>query len=168
MILLESPRLYIRNTHLEDISILHEIIFNDEEVVKHTFGNEQFTLEETKKFIKQSCNFNKTLGLSTLIEKETEKIIGLAGVIQCDYLEQPDYEFGFILSRDTWGKGYATEIGKAQIDYIQDIIKAPRAIALAHCDNITSKKCIKKLGLKYFSTISTPNRGNRFVYLKEF
>lgn len=168
MILLESPRLYIRNTHVEDISILHKIIFNDKEVVKHTFGNEEFTLEETEKFIKQSCNFDKTLGLSTLIEKDTEKIIGLAGVILCDYLEQTDYEFGFILSRDTWGKGYATEIGKSQIDYVQDVIKAPRVIALVHCENNASKKCIKKLGLKYFTTINTQNRGNRFVYLKEF
>lgn len=168
MTLLETPRLTLRTTKLEDSNDLFEQVFSNETVVKYTFGNDGLNLEQSKQFIKENCNFDKELGLSTLIEKESSAIIGLAGVLQSDYLDQTDYEFGFILGENYWGKGYATEIGQAQIDYIQNKIKAKRVLALAHKENIGSIKTIEKLGLYLHSTISTDGRGEREVFIKDF
>ncbi|MFA9374098.1 MAG: GNAT family N-acetyltransferase, partial [Poseidonibacter sp.] len=92
----------------------------------------------------------------------------LAGNIECNYLDEKDYEFGFILGKDFWGKGYATEIGKAQIDFIKNELKGKRVLALVHKDNIGSIKTIEKLGLIHLTTVQTDGRGNREVYIKNF
>lgn len=168
MQILTTKRLILRHTQFEDADFLYEHIFKDVDVVKYTFGKEMFTKEQSLEFIKNNCNLNKAFGLSTLIEKETDEIIGLAGVVECEYLEQKDYEFGFILAKKAWGKGYATEIGQAQIDFIKNILKAPRVLALAAKENEGSTHAIKKLGLEFVKDIHIPKRGAREVYLKSF
>lgn len=168
MQLLETNRLILRNTVDEDIETLYELVFKDQEVVQHTFGKEMFDFEQTKEFVKNNCNFDKEYGLSTLIEKESNEIIGLGGVVQCQYLDQTDYEFGFILAKKAWGKGYATEIGQAQIEFVKNKLKESRVLALASPDNKGSIHTIEKLGLKHVKDIHTPNRGVRALYLKSF
>lgn len=168
MNILETQRLIIRNTKIEDTEELYKQVFSNDEVVKYTFGKELSSFDDVKDFIEKNCNFDKKLGLSTLVEKDSSKVIGLAGVIECNYLDSVDYEFGFILGSDFWGKGFATEIGQAQIDYIKDVIKAKRVLALAHKENEASVKCINKLGLEYITTISTENRGDREVFSLDF
>ena len=168
MKILETNRLILRTTSLNDIDDLYTQVFSNDEVVRYTFGSDGLNLEDTKEFIKANCNFDKEFGLSTLIEKKSNKIIGLAGNIQCSYLETLDYEFGFILGREFWGKGYATEIGQAQIDYIKNKIKAKRVLALVHKNNLASIKTIEKLGLSHFISIQTDGRGEREVYIRYF
>lgn len=167
MNILETKRLVLRTINEKDFHSLYEEVFSNEEVVKFTFGKELFTLEESKKFMKDNCNFDNKLGLSTLIEKDTKKIIGLAGVIECEYLNTIDYEFGFILGKNYWGKGYAKEIGQAQIDFIKQEIKTNRVLALVDESNDASVKTIEKLGLSYLRSITTEGRGNRKVYFME-
>lgn len=168
MTILESQRLVLRNTTDDDITTLYTEIFENDDVVKFTFGNDLKSFEEVKDFIQTNCNYTDKLGLSTLVEKQSDKIIGLAGIISCEYLEQTDYEFGFILSENFWGKGYGKEIGIAQIEYIKNEIKAKRVLALAHKDNIPSCKLINKLGLEYIKTVPTNGRGNREVFKLDF
>jgi len=164
MNILETKRLILRTTNQEDLNSLYDEIFCNAEVVKLTFGNELFDIKQTEEFIKTNCNFDGKLGLSTLIEKSSGKVIGLAGVIECDYENLEGYEFGFILGKSFWGKGYATEIGQAQIDFIKYEMKTGKIAALVHKENIGSVKTIKKLGLTYLTTVSTQNRGVREVY----
>jgi len=166
--ILETKRLKLRTLTLSDIKTLYNLVFLDKEVVKYTFGNEFKTFLEVENFIKQNCNFDSNLGLSIIEEKEKKQIIGLAGVIKCNYLGKKDYEFGFILGKNYWNKGFATEIGQAQIDFVKDTLKEKRVLALAHKKNTSSIKCLKKLGLEYIKTVSTKNRGDREVYILDF
>ncbi len=169
MKILETSRLILRTINKQDISQIYKKIFSDKQVVKLTFGNELFNLEECTKFIEENCNFNKEIGLSAIIEKQTNTLIGLGGVLQCEYLNQVDYEIGFILAKEFWGKGYATEIGQAQIDYVKNKIKASRVIALVDSSNTGSINAIKKLNLSYFTKIKTKDsRKDREVYILNF
>lgn len=169
MKILETTRLILRTVKKEDIPQLYKKIFSDKEVIKLTFGNELFNLEECAEFIEKNCNFDKEIGLSAIIEKQTNTLIGLGGVLQCNYLNQKDYEIGFILAKESWGKGYATEIGQAQIDYVKNKIKASRVIALVDSSNTGSINAIKKLNLSYFSKVKTKDsRGDREVYILNF
>ncbi|WP_294961091.1 GNAT family N-acetyltransferase [Sulfurimonas sp.] len=167
MIILQSDRLILRTSKIEDANTLHREIFSNKNVVKNTFGKELFNLQETKAFIKNSCYLDSKLGLNTLVEKESGEIIGLAGVLKCSYLGQVDYEFGFILAETYWGKGYASEIGKAQIDFVKNELKEKRVLALVHKENVSSLKCIQRLNLHFIKTVSTKDRGDREVYIKE-
>lgn len=167
MEILNTDRLILRTMNENDFEPLYKIIFSDIEVTKHTFGSSNFSFDECVEFLKENGNFSKKLGLSVLVEKNTNKIIGLAGVLECEYLNCKDYEIGFILERNSWGKGYAKEIGLAQCKQIKEELKQKRALAVAHKDNISSIKCLEKMGFKYVKSVEA-KRGEREVLSLEF
>jgi len=77
-----------------------------------------------------------------------------------------DYEIGFVLARKYWGKGYASEIGIAQIEYGQDI-GCERLLALVSPGNVASKSVLHKIGMIHHSTIETETRGIRNIYVTQ-
>lgn len=157
---METQRLTLREINKEDITALYELIFSDKDVVKYTFGKNNIAEQEIYEYVKQ-------IGLQVLESNNTKEIIGLAGILPCSYLQEDDYEFGFILAKKFWGLGYASEIGRAQIESIKNSLSHKRAIATVSPENTASIKCLEKLGLKYEKTILT-DRGKKLIYLIKF
>lgn len=168
MSILKSKRLVLRNMSKEDFPFLYEKIFTQYNVVQHTFGSELLSYKAMEELLFQIGSFKSNLGLSTLVQKDTQEILGLAGVMQSDYLDSLDYEIGFILKEEAWKKGYAKEIGEAQINYVQNILRQKRVLALAKKDNMASIHTLYKLGFEYFKTIDTKLRGKRELFIKIF
>jgi [ribosomal protein S5]-alanine N-acetyltransferase len=167
MEILNTARLILRTIKNSDFEQIHKKIFSNPNVVKNTFGSKLFTLEETKEFLVKNANFNDKIGLSVIEEKENNKIIGLAGLLKCDYLNDEDYEIGFILEESSWGKGYAKEIGIAQINQVKTDFAKNRVLAAAAPENISSIKALESLGFVFEKEIET-KRGKRFIYLIDF
>ncbi len=163
MDILETNRLVLRTIKKDDYEKLYNKVFSDYEVVKNTFGSDMFTKEETFEFLDKNANHNAKTGLSVIVEKHSHKLIGLGGVLSCSYLDTDDYEIGFILEKSSWGKGYAKEIGIAQISQIKNELKKQRALALASQENTSSIKALESLGFKYKCEVES-NRGSRLVY----
>lgn len=163
MNILNTNRLILRKLSKDDFNTLYEKIFSDYEVVENTFGSTMFSQEETYKFLLENGNFDSKVGLSVLEEKETNSIIGIGGVLPCTYLDEDDYEIGFILEKKSWGKGYAKEIGSAQIEQIKNELKKDRALAVVAPVNKASIKSLENLGFVYKKTTVIP-RGERLVY----
>lgn len=158
--MMKTKRLRLREIDKEDCEILYKLIFSDKDVIKYTFGKDVISEKNVYEYVQQ-------IGLKVLEDHFQKEIIGLAGILPCDYLQKDDYEFGFILAKKFWGQGYATEIGKAQIESIKNSFSKRRAIATVYPENFASIKCIERLGLKYEKTIFT-DRGERLVYLLNF
>ena len=80
--------------------------------------------------------------------KETGKIIGWCGVgvLECFY---PQKEIYYLIGREYWGKGYATEATTALLRYCFNTIGLQKVIALAKPENIASNTVIQKLGFKF-------------------
>jgi len=93
-------------------------------------------------------------------------IVGFAGLVECPVLGCKDYEIGFVLARKYWGKGYASEIGIAQIEYGQGI-GCERLLALVSPGNVASKSVLHKIGMIHHSTIETETRGIRNIYVTQ-
>ena len=163
MHILNTNRLILRTLLKDDFETLYEKIFSDYEVVENTFGSTMFSKEETFEFLLKNGNFDSNIGLSVLEEKERNTIIGLAGVLPCSYLNEDDYEIGFILEKKSWGKGYAKEIGSAQIEQIKSELNKHRALAVVAPINKASIKSLEKLGFVYEKNTIIP-RGERLVY----
>lgn len=71
---------------------------------------------------------------------------GGLGVIDCFY---PEKEIYYLIGKEHWGKGYATEAMSALIQYYFNTIGLDKIIALAKPENIASNKVIKNLGFKF-------------------
>lgn len=165
--ILQTKRLVLRAMSEDDFETLHEEVFSNPNVCKYTFGSSGLTFKQTCKFLQENGNFDSNIGISTLIEKSTNDIIGFAGALPYDGLGEYDYEIGFVLKESSWGNGYATEIGLAQCNYIKNTLKKPRALALASPQNSGSIHAIKKLGFSYLKDVEN-EKGVRSLFVLEF
>lgn len=161
-----TERLLLRSAHSTDLNTLFEIVFSDAEVMQHTFYGKTFNKQEATEFFESHFDFigsGKQLGV--LVLKDTAEIIGFSGLLPCSILGEEDYEIGFVLGRQYWGKGYATEIGQAQIQFGFEELGCDRLLGVVLPENSASVAALKKSGMTYHSMVETENRGRRDVYV---
>ena len=87
------------------------------------------------------------------------RIVGIAGV-------QPlgttgDLEIGWILAREAWSRGYATEAGAAAMNHVLETLKRPRVMAIIDPPNEASKRVAARLGMKYEARYTGVQLGHR-------
>lgn len=70
----------------------------------------------------------------------------LVGGIGLDRDESDEVEIGYWIARDHWGRGYATEAGRAVIELAFDGLRLPELTAGHFVDNPASGAVLKKLG----------------------
>jgi len=78
--------------------------------------------------------------------KDDGALIGRAGFSV--FAPTGELELGFVLKREWWGHGYATESARALIDWL--FIERPRikrVIAFAQVQNLASKRVLEKIGM---------------------
>ena len=162
---LKTSRLCLRPTHKEDIPILHQKIFCDPEVTLYTLETPPKTIKESEAYVYKHFSFDEnTPGMYPIIELTTHALIGYGGILPCNFLGKNEYEFGFVFAKEHWGKGFATEIGKAQIMHVFNTTNQDRILATTAPNNQGSIKVLTKLGLQFTKQIHNENRGTRDVY----
>lgn len=164
--ILETNRLKFKMIQEEDIQMLHQNIFTDSNVMRFAFSEKIFSKEESNKFINQyfAKEIDSKIGLYPIFLKDNNILIGFGGILEFEYLNQKEYEFGFIIANSFWGQGYATEIGQAQINFAFENLQLRQIFALTNKENISSKKVLEKLNMKYIENIDVNGRGSREVY----
>lgn len=161
-----SDRLILRSAHKDDLDILHRIVFSDPKVMRQAFYGQTFTKEKAAEFFHSHFDFDGSgTKAGVLSLKDTGEIIGFAGLIASTELGEQDYEIGFVLGCEYWGKGYATEIGLAQIKYGFEVVGCPRLLGMVLPENEASKAALMKLGMTHSTTIDMEGRGKREVYI---
>jgi len=61
----------------------------------------------------------------------------------------PAIEVGWLLPREHWGNGYATEGGGAALDYAFTTMKLNAVVALTAASNIRSQRVMQRLGMTH-------------------
>ena len=82
----------------------------------------------------------------------------------CSALDGNDYELGFVLRREAWGKGYAKEIGVAQLEYGFRTTDRDRLLAQVRPSNKASVNALRKLGMSFVKEYERPQRGTWQVF----
>jgi [ribosomal protein S5]-alanine N-acetyltransferase len=168
LVILTTPRLILRATVEADISILQDLIFGDSDVMRFAFSGAPMAGEAAEDFMRRFFTFGGRLtGMAVLTEKPAGEVIGFAGLSPCDALGADDFEIGFVLARQAWGRGIATEIGEAQLAFGFEQIKCGRLLGLVDPRNAPSIHALEKLGMRYLKTTADPKRGSRNIYVIE-
>lgn len=95
---------------------------------------------------------NNGYGLYLIKETTSGSSIGISGLKKRKDLAIPD--LGYALLKKYRGHGYATEAGKAVLDYARDELQLSRIAAITHPDNCGSINVLKKLGFELKKTIT--------------
>ncbi len=166
--IISTRQLSVRSPLPGDLDVLYERVFSDAEVMRFALGGRPLPRGEAGEFYENAFDHHSTgLKLGVLVEKATAEILGFSGLMECGALGEKDYEIGFVLARSAWHKGYATEIGRGQLEYGFNKIGCARLLALVHPENAGSIKVIKKIGMKKMD-LELPaheKRGPRHVYV---
>lgn len=79
-----------------------------------------------------------------VFEKETGKLVGRAGF----RAGSEPLEIGYLLDDTVWGRGLATEILDALLDYAKTELEVPEITARIHRENIASLRTAEKAGMR--------------------
>ena len=149
---LESDRLVYRRFTDSDYNDLHEIMGN-ESVRRFLPGNGAFSEKQSL-----AClgSFRKSFSadipdfIYALVLKDTNKVIGYAGVAYIDEYDKNEIMYG--LNENYWCKGYASEAAFRMLE-LGKYLDLETIIAFTHVKNLPSEKVILKIGYTYIKTI---------------
>ena len=80
-----------------------------------------------------------------VVEREGA-LIGRIGLWQPE--GWPGLEVGWLLGREAWGHGYATEAARASMEYAWSELGADRLISLIDPENVASQRVAERLGMR--------------------
>jgi ribosomal-protein-alanine N-acetyltransferase len=150
---LETERLILRKLSLNDANNIFEYASNTE-VSKFLPWETHKTIEDTVAFLKLVEEQFVTLKFIVWgIELKRQKI--LIGTIALRNWDKADrcIDIGYVISKNYWNKGYATEAVKRVIKFGFEKLNANRVEA--HCDenNTASYQVMEKARMKYEGTL---------------
>lgn len=145
---LKTPRLTLRPVRLGDEKEIHE--YAGDKSITMMFWLPNDTFEETLDFVKTySAEWEKPE------PEDFEFVILYEGKIiggcDCDLSHSEDHFYatlGWILNKDYRGRGFATEAGRALVDFAFSNLNIDRVLAQCDCKNAASFKVMKKIGMK--------------------
>lgn len=165
MVIISTPRLLLRGALPEDFDVLFATVFSDARVAEHLSGA-AMSRDQARQFFDQEFDHLGTgRKIGVLVEKGSSALVGYAGLKPFKALGREDYEVGFVLNARSWGRGYATEIGRAQLEYGFATTELPRLVAQVRPENLGSAKALAKIGMNYLQTYDRPNLGIWDIYV---
>ena len=85
----------------------------------------------------------------TIRTKATEEIVGWGGLYNDPFDPGWGIELAYYFSPTAWGRGYATELSHAALDFADARLSDPKITAFAHPQNGASNRLLLKLGFTY-------------------
>ncbi|MBM7644071.1 RimJ/RimL family protein N-acetyltransferase [Scopulibacillus daqui] len=117
---IETDRFILRKFSDNDLQDMYEI-YHDEEVNKYLPWFPFQSIEETKEYLYNNIykEYEQEIAYRYAIEeKASHKVIGYIGVSGINK-EKGSAELGYGLIKSRWGKGIATEAGKALLERLK-------------------------------------------------
>jgi RimJ/RimL family protein N-acetyltransferase len=147
-IILETPRLILREVDIEkDLAAWHDMM-TDEETVRFIGGQ---TLDRAGSWRQMAMLIGhqkvRGYGFWSVIEKSSGDFIGRVGPWFPEGWPEP--EVGWTIHRDYTRKGYAKEAGSACVNYVFNTLGWDRVIHVIAKDNIGSIKTAEAIGSKF-------------------
>lgn len=147
-IILETDRLLLRHLTMKDLDELFDL-YQDPEIRRY-FPDGVKNYEETKEELEWFLNGHPEhpeLGLWATIHKETGKFIGRCGLLPWEIDGKLEIEVAYLLDKNFWHLGLATEAATGILAYAFDTLNLSRIICLMDPDNIASQNVAKRIGM---------------------
>jgi [ribosomal protein S5]-alanine N-acetyltransferase len=144
---LTTERLHLRPFRPGDEAAIHAV-YADPEVMRFVGHGAHRTSAETAAALRTYGDVLERHGYSFLAvtERASGALIGDGGLHPLAGIG-PDVELGYTLARRAWGRGYATELGRALIQYAFTVLRVPRVVAQVEPANAASRHVLAKLGM---------------------
>jgi RimJ/RimL family protein N-acetyltransferase len=141
-----TPRLRLRAWRESDVAGLADIYADPESVRYLRYYDLAGTRAQVERF--KAHWEQHGFGLWAVEERATGRFIGRIGLMHHDdWVASPhDAEVGWVIARDLWGQGLASEGGAAALEFGKQL-GLNDFISIANVDNTASQRVMAKLGL---------------------
>jgi ribosomal-protein-alanine N-acetyltransferase len=150
MKILETERLLLRRLVPEDLDALHALY--SDPIVRQYFPEGTLTLEETREELEWFLNGHPRhpeLGLWATIHRESGQFIGRCGLLPWTIDDQFEVEIAYMLGKEYWGQGLASEAAQGIARYAREQLGLTRLICLIDHDNAASIRVAEKTGMAF-------------------
>jgi [ribosomal protein S5]-alanine N-acetyltransferase len=143
---LNTPRLLLREFTTADVDAMEGILGDP---ITMQYYPAPFPRVEIEDWIRRNltryrdCGF----GLWAMLLKNSCELIGDCGCYVREVEGSFEFELGWHVRRDLWGRGYATEAAQRCIEYAFSTLGAERIIALVRPENRSSCRVAEKSGM---------------------
>lgn len=94
-----------------------------------------------------------------------DAIIGFGGIDARQYLDVERLNLGYRFAVQGWGRGYATELSRAALDYGFTELAVPEIFAVVRPDHAASIKVLEKVGMQLIDSLDdVPGQARSLVY----
>ncbi|HVM24726.1 MAG TPA: GNAT family N-acetyltransferase [Candidatus Limnocylindrales bacterium] len=144
-----TDRLRIRAWTDEDADPLHAI-YGDADTMRFIGASGRPTPDPaaTRRVLDELRRRERLHGFTlwAVDERDGDRLIGLAGLSWVEG-HGPEIEAAYLIRRDRWGRGYATEALQAVLRIGHDELGLDRIVALAYPENVASQRVMVKAGM---------------------
>ena len=141
---METERLVLRPFAESDAGPLHTIL-GVEGVLRYFPSSDPPSLGQVQRLVARQTEQWQEHGLGWWAV-ETRHTPGLIGWCGLQYLpETGQVEVAYLLGKEQWGQGLATEAARASLHFGFDALNLETIIALVHPENLASQRVIEKL-----------------------
>ena len=150
-IVLETARLILRELEPADEDAL-TAMFADPDVMRWIGTGGIRTRDDARRTIEREREryTERGWGEWATCLRATGETIGLCGLILWPDLDGvEELEVAYLLARDAWGQGYATEAASAIRDFAMRELGRERLVSLVYHDNVASAAVARKTGMSW-------------------
>lgn len=148
---IQTERLLLRKPEAEDAASIFERYASDADVCRYLAWPRHHTIEDTHAFLEFSDSEwqNWPAGPYLICSLSDGELLGSTGL----EFKQPECaSTGYVLARDSWGKGLATEALLAMRKTAQDL-SVVRLYAHVHPQHYPSRRVLEKSGFELEGTL---------------
>jgi ribosomal-protein-alanine N-acetyltransferase len=152
MLILETERLLLREFAPEDADALM-CVLSDAETMRYypatldRAGVVEWIARNRRRYEEAGH------GLWAMVLKSSGELIGDCGLTRQTVDGVEEFELGYHVRRDLWGRGYAPEAAQACRDYGFERLGAERIISLVRVGNLPSRRVAEKVGMKLWKRV---------------
>lgn len=161
---LETPHAYLREMVPADFLEIAAML-KDPEVMyawEYRFEDEDALLWISKN---TDSYARHGLGYFLMVDKKSGEILGQAALMPDSIGGEFYYEIGYILKKEHWGKGYATETASALLSYAKKAFPENDIIFEIRPENEKSIRVAERLGAKAVGSFLKTVRGKEMKHL---
>ena len=146
-----TERLHLRPPTLGDASDIFERYAQDPDVCRYLSWTPHRSIDDTLTFLSQIVEGHSTgerVGF-LMFSRSTGRLLGSVGGV----IDDARMQFGYLLARDSWGQGFATEAAQAFLELALERTGIWRMQAFCDLENQASARVLDKVGLELEGTL---------------
>lgn len=144
---IETQHLFLRPLEKTDFSGL--CLLDTDIEVRHFFPEGPLTVEQVReeldRLIREWDEWG--YGIFAAIDKKTHRFIGRCGFAK---LKSGDVEMGYLFLKEYWGRGLATEVAIALLEWAKAHVPIERIVGFAPLVHVASLRVLEKAGMVFF------------------